>query len=140
MTPALVVVDASVVISWLLPDEDFSRHNHVYTKLFNYKLYAPHIIEYEVLNFIVVSMKRKKFSALQREDAVNIIQDIPVVKDFVLDSLHEKLAVFKLAEEFGLTAYDAAYLELASRLRVPLLTYDEALLRAAKALEIKMNI
>ncbi len=115
MTPLPAVVDASVVISWLWPDEGFTRYDHVYTKLFHYKLCAPHIIEYEMLNFIVVSMKKRKFTALQLE-------------------------VFKLSEQFDLTAYDAAYLELARRLRLPLLTYDDALLRAAKAMGIKTNI
>ena len=38
-----------------------------------------------------------------------------------------------LARRFALTAYDAAYLELAARLDAPLATADEALARAARA-------
>jgi predicted nucleic acid-binding protein len=39
--------------------------------------------------------------------------------------------------DYELTAYDAAYLELAARLNVPLLTYDKLLLEAAKKLKLK---
>jgi predicted nucleic acid-binding protein len=92
-----------------------------------------------MLNFIV-SMKKRRFITLQREDAIKIIQDISVTKDFVLETLQEKLSVFKLAEVFSLTAYDAAYLDLAQRLRVPLLTYDAALLNAALTAGVKTNI
>jgi predicted nucleic acid-binding protein len=40
----------------------------------------------------------------------------------------------ELAVRFGVSSYDAAYLELAERLRSPLYTFDQKLERAAKVL------
>jgi predicted nucleic acid-binding protein len=37
-------------------------------------------------------------------------------------------------EQHGLTAYDAAYLELVIRRQLPLATFDDALIKACKAL------
>jgi hypothetical protein len=45
---------------------------------------------------------------------------------------HAWSATLRLCERFGLTLYDAAYLELAQRLRLPLATLDGALIRAAQ--------
>ncbi len=43
-----------------------------------------------------------------------------------------------LAGQFGLTIYDAAYLELAQRRRLPLATLDRDLRRAASAVEVEL--
>jgi predicted nucleic acid-binding protein len=42
----------------------------------------------------------------------------------------------RLMLAYGLTSYDAAYLELAYRLGVPLATEDLDLIKAAKALKV----
>ena len=42
-------------------------------------------------------------------------------------------AALGLAHQHGLSVYDAAYLELASRMRLPLATLDRALAAAARA-------
>ncbi len=43
-----------------------------------------------------------------------------------------------LADRHALTLYDAAYLELAQRLDLPLATLDADLRRAAKALDVPL--
>ena len=45
---------------------------------------------------------------------------------------HPWNAVSAIADRHGLTVYDAAYLELAQRRRLPLATLDRALCRAAR--------
>jgi predicted nucleic acid-binding protein len=49
------------------------------------------------------------------------------------------LAVFRLARAHGLSAYDAAYLQLALELRVPLATLDRQLAQVAATLGIKAD-
>ena len=44
----------------------------------------------------------------------------------------------QLADQFGLTAYDAAYLELAQRRKLPLATLDQRLLAAGKTLGLEL--
>ena len=52
--------------------------------------------------------------------------------------LHAWTVTTKLAERFRLTVYDAAYLELAQRRRLPLATLDEALHAAARACGVEL--
>lgn len=48
-------------------------------------------------------------------------------------------SVFVLASQTDLTIYDAAYLELALREGIPLLTLDKGLIKAAKNLNISLS-
>jgi predicted nucleic acid-binding protein len=43
-----------------------------------------------------------------------------------------------LAVDYGLTAYDAVYLELAQRRKLPLATLDDDLRKAAKKAKVKL--
>ena len=60
------------------------------------------------------------------------IAKLPIAVDRVGAPPHELLAL-ALALRFGLSSYDAAYLELALRLRLPMATVDVALRDAAVA-------
>jgi predicted nucleic acid-binding protein len=51
---------------------------------------------------------------------------------FQVDDPPREGTVFALARRHGLTIYDAAYLELAERKKLPLATVDSALIKAAK--------
>jgi len=44
----------------------------------------------------------------------------------------------RLAERYRLTLYDAAYLELAQRRKLPLATLDEDLIRTGKTLDMTL--
>jgi predicted nucleic acid-binding protein len=46
--------------------------------------------------------------------------------------------VLKIADQYGLTVYDAAYLELALRRRIPLATLDDALRRTATSAGVEV--
>jgi predicted nucleic acid-binding protein len=70
---------------------------------------------------------------LSNEDAEEALEDLSAL-DITADpeSLTRVFTdVHRLAVSSALTTYDAAYLELADRNRVPLATLDEALIRAA---------
>lgn len=62
------------------------------------------------------------------------LRELPITVDDELTSLFGNEA--SLAARYGLTIYDAAYLELAVRLDVPLATTDKALAAAAKAAKL----
>ena len=65
------------------------------------------------------------------------LHDLPVTID--LETAGQAWsATFQLAARFKLTIYDAAYLELAQRLRLPLATLDKELRMAGSALEITL--
>lgn len=76
--------------------------------------------------------RRKRYSQSEITEALEFIQALPVITD---EQTAEKCVgeTFSLARQYGLTIYDAAYLELALRQKTRLATTDKALARAAAA-------
>ena len=71
--------------------------------------------------------------SLQSSSSVRFVERVPsgVSKRFFATETVVKLpALDALAARHGLSAYDASYLELALRLKLPLATLDKALLEA----------
>jgi predicted nucleic acid-binding protein len=64
-------------------------------------------------------------------ESLSIVQDAQPISDNIR-------SVLPLARAHGLTAYDAAYLELSIRHSAPLATLDGHLRKAAKASGIKL--
>ena len=78
---------------------------------------------------LVVAQRRGRISPADAVRAENLLRVLPIRIDPVRhDDLPRLRAV---AVEHGLTAYDAGYLELAMRNRLPLATLDDGLRRAA---------
>lgn len=86
----------------------------------------------EVANLIRIARRRDRIDDAGRDDAIGMIRSL-IVEDEPpnLDRLFGD--VWRLAEGYGLTIYDAIYLELACRRRLPLASNDAQLLRAADA-------
>jgi predicted nucleic acid-binding protein len=86
----------------------------------------------EVSNALLIAVRRGRIS---REKANRFFLDLralpirldPESSDAVFNQ------VFKLAEQYNLTIYDAGYLELAIREGLPLATLDNDLRKAARA-------
>ena len=103
------------------------------------KLACPSIWIYEVLNLLASGVRRGRLTEAQADDALELLNALEVSieephPDTVLRRVH------RFARQFKLTAYDAAYLELADRLQVPLLTRDEELLNAAKQRGLSLTL
>jgi len=84
-----------------------------------------------MLNALLVGERRKRLTPELTEAFIGDLDRLPVDIDAAVASA----VVFKttrgLCRKYGLTAYDAAYLELAVRQKSPLATVDEDLRRAA---------
>jgi len=119
----LVVVDASVVVAALA--ETGQRGAAAARVWAGRDLVAPDVIGYEVLNTLRGLRLAKKLSKPEAERAVADWR-LLAVETWSLATIADR--VWALAE--NLTAYDAAYVALAERLRVPLLTADKRLANA----------
>lgn len=85
----------------------------------------------EVTNQILSGLRRKRMTDKMAEQSVAQIELFPItVDDLTAQRISES---YSLASNHGLTVYDAAYLELAIRRRMPIVTYDKALRKAALA-------
>lgn len=127
-----VVIDASVIVSWFLPDETNGKYDDILNRMDKIKINVPSIFEYELMNIIINATKKKRIDFSTALQIFDIVWRYPIVVESPI-----KTRVFEIAHAQDLTAYDAAYLELAMRLHVPLITYDKVLLNAAKKVKIK---
>jgi predicted nucleic acid-binding protein len=132
------VLDASVVLAWCFPDENAATAPHVAGLLKRGDTaIAPSFWPHEVLNALLMGEKRKRIS----KDLVRSFLDDLATLPIVLEQFPARVVfdrIQHLSREHGLTAYDAAYLDLALDSRLPLATLDEDLMRAAKKARVQL--
>jgi predicted nucleic acid-binding protein len=127
------VLDASVTLAWCFPDEHTSYAEAVLDRLANgVEAVAPAIWPFEVANALLVGEKRQRVTVAQVTSILWRIADLPISIDPVRID-HAFRQVLPLARQAQLTEYDAAYLELALRLGLPIATLDAQLRQSAKA-------
>ena len=122
-----VVVDASVVFNWLLPDEKRAMEtNRIFDELHQKKirLIAPILLFYEVMNALKSTSLRKRMKWADIVEAMNVFINLKI-KLVVQEDRGE--AIIKTALKLNLTGYDAAYVQLAKDLQVKLLSLDKKL-------------
>lgn len=124
------VLDCSVAVSWVFPDEATAFTKRVRGLLADQQAIVPALWRFEVANALLVGEKRKRVTAEQSISFLEMLDELPIRID-PDESMSTIRDAAILARRHGLTAYDAAYLELALRLEAPLATLDEKLLAAA---------
>lgn len=93
---------------------------------------VPAVWPYEVANALLVAERRKRLTAAQVTGQLQRIGRLPI-SVMPIEPLHAFEQVLPVARQEALSAYDAAYMQLAMREAVPLATLDEGLKRAAKS-------
>jgi predicted nucleic acid-binding protein len=126
------VVDASVAASWLLPDENNPEAMTALDRLKDDEAFVPVLLWFEIRNVLLMSERRQRITSAQTAAALNVLEGLPLQTDNHADSE----TTLQLARDHRLTVYDAAYLELAVRRRIPLLTFNALLAAAARRLGI----
>lgn len=97
---------------------------------------VPAVWSLELANAVLVGERKKRLDQPEIESFTILLESLSIVQDAqpVNDNIR---SVPPLARARGLTAYDAAYLELSIRHSAPLATLDGNLRKAAKASGIK---
>ena len=126
------VLDSSVTLAWLLQDEANERTEALADRLEHENAYVPSIWPLEVGNALMTALRRKRISNVEFDRAISALSALPIDVDTTA-ALPEVLLI---AQRFGLTSYDAAYLELAQRRGFPLATLDGKLRQVCKALKV----
>lgn len=128
-----LVVDASVSAAWFLPDEATPFTEAALTATARGEVWVPALWWLEIGNLLLSAQRRKRIDAAKRLELVAAAERLRLRVDREPVSLR---SIDTLAERHGLTSYDAAYLELASRRRLPLATLDQALITALPAAQV----
>lgn len=131
-----LVLDASIALSWLLPDEATESSVAVQTELLasDQIWVAAHWL-LEVANSLYQAKRRKRLDAAGIARAVALVRQLPVTVDDET-SARASGETLALARQHTLSVYDAAYLELALRRGASLASLDGPLRMVAKKLGV----
>jgi predicted nucleic acid-binding protein len=121
------VVDASVAAGWLLPDEPTDIADVLAFRMQSDDALAPDLFWHEALSLLLTALRRGRIPETAVYISLDRLATIP------LRNASDAVTAARLAIKHGLSAYDAAYLELALREHAPLATLDKRLAAAAAA-------
>ena len=133
----MIVLDASVTLSWCFEDERTPATLAVLDTALATCAIVPPLWHWEVANALQMAVRRKRIDGSFRDQTLADLRALPIAVD------PEAMAcvwgaTLVAADRFGLTVYDAAYLALAQRRAVPLATLDSALRQAAPACNVRL--
>ncbi len=124
------VLDASMTLSWCFLDEITPYSVSVLKALLESYAEVPALWLVEVINVLAVAERRKRIMDLGSEEFLQNLAQLDIRVEPAGQPI-ERRALLSLTRRYGLTAYDAAYLELAKRKSLPLATFDRDLIDAA---------
>jgi predicted nucleic acid-binding protein len=133
---AAFVIDASIASAWCFPDEQTDYTKAVFRAVTSSTgdAVAPRLWAYEIRNSILMGLRRGRISKPDSEQFLASLNELNV-------RLSEPASydnVFSLAQERGLTVYDAAYLSIAMQEGLPLASLDRQLVRAAETAGVQL--
>jgi predicted nucleic acid-binding protein len=132
------VLDASIALAWALPDETSLQADQFLSRVSGKgTLWVPSLWWYEVANALILAERRKRLTEADGIQLRELYGMLPIKTDMIIgpDTI-ERLRT--LAREYSLSAYDAAYLELALRKGLRLATLDQNLQPAARKAGVRI--
>jgi predicted nucleic acid-binding protein len=135
---ASFIADASVGFAWVYQGQATPQTDQLLdTVAAGAVVVVPNLWFFEMSNILLMAQRRHRVTAMQRKTALEQL----AAMQFTVDEEGARNAFGKtseLAEQHGLTIYDATYLELALRRSLPLASRDEALKSAARQCRLKV--
>lgn len=133
------VLDCSLTMAWLFEDEGNQATDDILHQMKNRIAVVPTIWPLEVANVLLISQKHKRISAAKAAGFIDALADLPIIVDETTSSraMH---SIYTIAETNRLAIYDAAYLELAIREKIPLLSLEQDMVKAAKKMKVPTRL
>ena len=128
------VLDTSISVVWALADESSELADLTANRLKNEIALVPPIWWYEIRNLLVISERRGRVSIEESAQFLWLLASHPIQ----VDPVQDEQGTLRLARQYGLSFYDAAYLAVAERNHLPLATLDKALQAAARSAGIPL--
>jgi predicted nucleic acid-binding protein len=134
-----MVVDASLALDWIFRSERSARANRVLEQAIEQGIVVPAIWPAEIANGLLAGQRRGQLKATDIPAALALFEELPLSIRAPVGAAAIRVLV-DAGSAAGLTAYDAAYLELALRESAPLATHDEPLRKAAEIAGVELLV
>lgn len=131
-----LVLDTSISLAWFFPDERTGFTDAALELAAQEECWVPALWRLEFPNALLAAERRRR---LTRAERLQVLDEAARLKFRVDHHAHELRAISALAERHALSTYDAAYLELATRLESALITLDRNLAAAAVAAGVMVH-
>lgn len=128
------VLDASVTACWAFADEGHPVADVAFSSLQTGEAVVPALWWFEVRNILIVNERGGRINERDTDFFLRALAQFRIR----IDREPEHAGVLRMARARGLSVYDAAYLELASREKLPLATLDRRLGEAAQLVGVKL--
>jgi predicted nucleic acid-binding protein len=132
-----LVLDNSITMAWSFEDETDAYADAVLDQLATTRAIVPALWPLEVANALLMGERRKRATEADSLKWIGILSSLPITIDGETTA-HAWSETLNLARGHNLSAYDAAYLELAMRCGLPLASLDDKLKAAAKAVGVTL--
>lgn len=132
------VLDASITLGWML-DRPVPARAALARKLITAGVVpvVPMLWRHEVSNAVVMSERRGRLDVGQIKSLTTDLEEFLAAVE--VEPVNAGISVLiETARRTGLTVYDAAYLELAARRRLPLATLDDKMREAARRVGLEL--
>ena len=124
-----IVLDASTTLAAVLPDEDSEFARAAISAAVYGDLVVPALWPCEIQNGLATAVRRKRIKAGSLDEILETLRAL----EAELEAPHGLGQELRLAQDHGLSAYDAAYLAVALNSGAALATNDLHLRRAGRA-------
>ena len=129
------MLDCSVALTWAFEDEQTQFSAGALDKIQAESAVVPGHFHLEICNALWAAERQERISIPESDEFLALIDELPIGIDReTADYAGEE--ILALARRRRLSPYDAAYVELATRTDLPLLTNDESMIRAATAEQV----
>ncbi len=125
-----LVLDASVTLAWLYKQETTIVVDFLFERLRRQDAWVPSLWWLEIANSLQMGLRRQRLTRSERAEYLDLLRKLPLHTDNQTTE-NAWTRTLALSDRHGLTAYDAAYLELALRRKLPLATLDRELRQVA---------
>lgn len=126
-----------MAMAWCFPEETTAPSKGLLDRMIAERAVVPGFWLLEVANVLALAEKKRRITPVKSAEFIDLIESF----DLEVDEEAPKLAfrdLLQIARDHSLTSYDAAYLELALRRRLPLATLDDDLRKQGKARGIEL--
>ena len=132
-----IILDCSTTMAWCFRDEANRHADEALDALLTDEALVPSIWTLEVANVLLGAERHGRLTEADTMRFLDLLRDLPIRVE-ECDTPVVFGTVLACGRRFGLTSYDAAYLDLAMRTGTPLATSDEKLRKACRAAGVEL--